>query len=153
MIVLQQVAEIILVIAEVIAVIAKRRNPEKGWWLILIFYDKKPVFWDYSRSVHGVFWVNNISVNSYDSAWDFLRIEWLLMMRWITAKPPQQYCGWCAVQLPMGSRSIATGSHFCVKQQRVLREIKARMRKTECFRGDFFSGRPFCYHCYHLCYH
>ena len=30
MIVLQQVAEIILVIAEVIAVIAKRRNPEKG---------------------------------------------------------------------------------------------------------------------------
>ena len=39
----------------------------------------------------------------------------------------------------MGCRSIATGSHFCEKQQRVLREIKARMRKTECF-GAFFSA-------------
>ena len=41
----------------------------------------------------------------------------------------------------MGCRSIATGSHFSEKQQRVLREIKARMRKTECFMGDFFSGK------------
>ena len=42
----------------------------------------------------------------------------------------------------MGCRSIATGSHFCVKQQRVLREIKARMRKTECL-GAFFQRKAF----------
>ena len=49
------------------------------------------------------------------------------------------YCEASAVVLRMGCRSIATGSHFCEKQQRVLREIKARMRKTECL-GAFFSA-------------
>ena len=56
------------------------------------------------------------------------------------------YCEASAVVLRMmcsstadGCRSIATGSHSCVKQQRVLREIKARMRKTECL-GAIFSA-------------
>ena len=48
------------------------------------------------------------------------------------------YCEASAVVLRMMCSSIATGSHFCVKQQRVLREIKARMRKTECL-GAIFS--------------
>ena len=50
------------------------------------------------------------------------------------------YCEASAVVLRMGCRSIATGSRFCVKQQRVLREIKARMRKTECL-GAIFSAK------------
>ena len=41
----------------------------------------------------------------------------------------------------MGRSTAATGSHFCEKQQRVLREIKARMRKTECLEAIFFSGK------------
>jgi len=42
----------------------------------------------------------------------------------------------------MGCRRTATGSHFCEKRQRVLREIKARMRKTECL-GAIFSAEAF----------
>ena len=49
------------------------------------------------------------------------------------------YCEASAVVLRMMRSTAATGSHFCEKQQRVLREIKARMRKTECF-GAFFSA-------------
>ena len=49
------------------------------------------------------------------------------------------YCEASAVVLRMMCSSTATGSHFCVKQQRVLREIKARMRKTECL-GAIFSA-------------
>ena len=53
------------------------------------------------------------------------------------------YCEASAVVLRMGCSTAATGSHFCEKRQRVLREIKARMRKTECLEAIFSAEGHF----------